>query len=122
MSKETHILFIPTKDANLGIAPGSAIIAAVDQTGPDRVLIHFEGNLYGAENLKTYESRIRQAAGRQVDRYPTTAKMVVARDQLVEVGRYDYANDRVLNLLNEHLLEGWIPDEGEWIEGFIPPW
>ena len=120
MTKETHILFIPAKDTDLGIAPASAIIAAIDQSSPDRVLIHFEGNLYGAENLKTYESRIRQAAGRQVDRYPTTAKMVVARDQLVEVGRYDYANDRVLNLLNEHLLTDWIPNEGEWIDGFIP--
>jgi hypothetical protein len=120
MTEGTHILFIPAKGSNLGIAPSSAIIAAVDQCGPDRVLIHFEGNLYGAENLKTYESRIRQASGRQVERYPTTAKMAVAREQLVEVGRYDYANDRVLNLLNEHLLESWIPDESEWIAGFVP--
>ena len=120
MTNDTHILFIPAKGANLGIAPASAIVAAVDQAGHDRVLIHFEGNLFGAENLSTYESRIRQAAGRQVERYPTTAKMLVARDQLVQVGRYDYANDRVLNLLNEHLLTDWIPNEGEWIDGFIP--
>lgn len=120
MSEGTHILFIPAEGAKLGIEPASAIVAAIDQCASDRVLIHFEGNLYGADNLKTYEGRIRQAAGRQVERYPTMAKMVVAREQLVEVGRYDYANDRVLNLLNEHLLQGWIPGEGEWIEGFIP--
>lgn len=118
MFEGTHILFIPAVGANLGIAPTSAIIAAIDQAGPGRVLIHFEGNLYDFENLKAYAERVRQAAGRQVDRYPTIAKMQVTSEELIEVGRYDYVADRVVSITSPDLLKHWIPDEATWVDQF----
>lgn len=120
MRNPTHVIFVPEEGSNLGIHPGSGIVAAVDSASSGPVLIYFEGNLFGAENLKDFESRVNQAAGRQVQRYPTIAKMTVSRDQLIEVGRFDYCSNRVVSLLNEHQLLAWIPDEAAWIDQFVP--
>lgn len=122
MSTATHIIFVPKEGTNLGIHPGSGIVAAIDDAAARTVVIYFEGNLYGASNLSDFESRVNQAAGRQAQRYPTIARMVAPREDLIEVGRFDYSANQIVSLLNEHALAKWIPDETSWIGSFLPPW
>lgn len=64
------------------IAPGSGIVGVATEHGG--AVLHFEGNLYGAENLMTYEERVRQAAGRLFQRYPTVARLYLAYPELGE--------------------------------------
>jgi hypothetical protein len=69
----TAYVYVPTEQAQrrLGLAPGSAVVGVARSGG---FHIHFEGNLYGAENLKTWEERVVCAAGRLFRRYPTVAQ------------------------------------------------
>ncbi len=82
-------VFIPAEGSLslTGIAPGSAIVGTPNDGG--RITVYYEGNLYGAENLKTYEEKLLHAADRLRTRYPTVAMRSVTPDQLVLVGTYD---------------------------------
>jgi hypothetical protein len=74
--------------ATADIARGSAIVGQ-PQVGSDRVTIYFEGAIYVQENVRTLADRANQAAGRMLQRYPTTAMRVVPRDVLMAVGTFD---------------------------------
>ncbi len=63
--------------------------------GDGDVAVHFEGNRYGAVNLRRFADRVAQAAARLRFEYPTVAKGIVPREWLVEVGRYDGVEGRV---------------------------
>jgi hypothetical protein len=76
----------PTRD--LGIAPGSAVVAMLADDF-DHLVIYYEGNLYGAENLRTWEQRLECAAGRLVAKYPTVARMTVENTAVRPLGEYD---------------------------------
>lgn len=54
------------------IDAGSGVVTADDLSQPFWC-VHFEGNRYRAINLQTFEDRVRQAAGRLVEHYPTVA-------------------------------------------------
>ena len=75
MSPQPRMLgiFIPRNNSLPLIKSGSAIVGTYDEYGG--LTIDFEGNLYGAENLKTYEQRLIVAAGRHAHNYPTVARM-----------------------------------------------
>lgn len=68
----------------LVIDAGSGVVCA-DFLG-ERVLVYFEGNRYGASNLQTFEERVRCAAGRLVQHYPTVARGQFARADFTPVG------------------------------------
>lgn len=117
--KHTHTLYVPKPGKAFGIEPGSAILASADQdASQERVLVYYEGNLLGAENMRTFAERALHAAGRQVVRYPTVAKMAMLKADLIEVGRYHYPSQRVVELTNIPALVNWVPDEAEWIKSF----
>lgn len=88
----TLTIYIPKPGSAIErqLAPGSGIVG---EPHPSGVLLHYEGNLYGAANLQRYEERLKHAAGRLVGRYPTVAMMLLpaaeAADALVAVGEYD---------------------------------
>ena len=75
-----------------GIAHGSGIVA--EESGPETLVLHYEGNIYGACNLGEFEQRILSAAGRKAYSYPTAAMMAlpktVAEENFVVVGELDY--------------------------------
>jgi hypothetical protein len=77
------------------VRPGSAIVGRPRPDDPSRVRVSYEGNLYDAENLRTYEDRVRCAAGRLVAGYPTVATAVVPAGDLRRIGAYHYATDTV---------------------------
>ena len=68
------------------IAEGSGIVGTMED---DRLLIDYEGNLYGAVNIKTFADRVDVAWGRHRVRYPTVARMLVKPEEMRHVGEYD---------------------------------
>jgi hypothetical protein len=71
------------------VVGGSAIVGKAGSDEAEQVTVDFEGNLYGAANIKTFADRARHAAGRQSVLYPTVARRVVPRSHLRQVGWFD---------------------------------
>ena len=55
------------------ITRGSGVVMISHEHHKDIPCIYYEGNLYDAVNLRTYEDRIKCAAGRAHTHYPTIA-------------------------------------------------
>jgi len=94
-------VYVPADDvepnhAMTVIKPGSGIVGEPSTQHEGLMRVYFEGNLYGAPGLGSYHAKVRQAAGRMVERYPTIAQMHVDRDKLVYVGQYDTEADELL--------------------------
>ena len=91
------VLYLPAGHrATADIVRGAAIVGQPRRVA-DEVKIYFEGAIYGApQNVRTLADRARQAAGRMVEEYPTTAMRVVPRDALVAVGTFDLRSGRVM--------------------------
>lgn len=83
-------IYVPKKGSGFEteIDDGSGIVGARDEQG--RLVIHYEGNRIGAENLRTWRERVRCAAGRKFLSYPTIAMQLVPPEregELEKVGR-----------------------------------
>jgi hypothetical protein len=76
-----YVIYVPA--AGFGIAAGAAVVG---RPAADGVMLDFEGNLYGASGMETFEGRLQHAAGRATSRYPTVARMLVRPEQVVRVG------------------------------------
>lgn len=76
-----------------GISLQSGIVAQIYQKG-DTVSIYYEGNIYGAENLKSYLQRVYHAASHLIHKYPTIAHVTIPlkdyQNLFLEVGVFDY--------------------------------
>ena len=74
--------------ANGGFAPGTAVVWAAGE-------LTYEGNLYGAENLRAFSERAKVAAGRLFTRAPTVARLAISPGEFAErfrvVGQIDDA-------------------------------
>src|ERR1035437_2667801 len=88
-------VYVPAEDSPLKavIKQGSGIVGLDEED--EHVTIYYEGNVYGAMNLKTFKERIACAAGRLATKYPTVAKMRAKREELVLVGQFDYETRRL---------------------------
>ncbi len=78
-------IYVPAKPGALDnlIRPGSGIVALQDQTAPQGyVVFYYEGNVHSACNLGSYEERIKCAAGRMFERYPTSAMIALPASEL----------------------------------------
>ena len=58
---------------------GSAVVAVKRPSG--QVVAYYEGNLYNACNVNTFDEKAMLAYGRLVQNYPTTAKCVIEADE-----------------------------------------
>lgn len=105
------VVYLPKggRRASADIARGSAIVGRPDASS-ERVTIYFEGAIHGQENLRTLADRANQAAGRMIQRYPTTAMRAVPRDALMAVGTFD-PQGRQITLTGPH-SEGAV---AEWL-------
>jgi hypothetical protein len=85
-------VYIPKPGGRLEseILPGSGIVGSPYVEGGLRV--DFESNKYHACNLDKYEERIRQAAGRHWEQYPTQSRSYLTEadvgNNLIAVGLY----------------------------------
>jgi hypothetical protein len=57
--------------------------------GSQLVMVYFEGNRFGADNLQRWVDRVNCAAGRLLSRYPTVATALLPVGELEEVGVFD---------------------------------
>lgn len=90
-------LFVPNGRRDMGIAPGSAIVGLLHGQDDDwHVEAYYEGAVHGQS--MTFEEKLQIAAGRMIDRAPTTAFGFYSADDLEEVGKV---------ARSEH-LRGWI--------------
>lgn len=93
------------------IRPGSGIVLRERE----HAILDFEGNLYGAENLRTYRERLMHAAGRARDNYPTVARTFLdSVEDLVFVGTYDTDTWTAVFSTNSDAAEAlrrWVPEE-----------
>jgi hypothetical protein len=111
MQGKTLIVYVPRPGTGMDrIAPKSGIVGSPFHRTPQgrasptqeewllgsegKIRIHYEGNIYGAVNIRTFADRVRQAAGRHIMNYPTIAFAVVPESGLIPVGIFD--GDRVM--------------------------
>jgi hypothetical protein len=112
-------VFVPKHGSRLRqqLTPGCAIVSSADLVAagnPTRwwngnVLIDLEDNRYHFVNVQNYADKVLIAAGRHVTQYPTVARMLVERADLIWVGTYDYES-HTLVITNEHELKDWSPE------------
>ena len=102
-----HPVFIPKPRmfASRTIAQGSAIVGKKHES--DGFIIFYEGNLYHAENIKTFEDKAMLAAGRMEDNYPTVAKMLCRKEDLILVGHFESSDKSLVILDDEESAEAF---------------
>jgi hypothetical protein len=73
------------------IKAGSAKIVAVERTDGSADT-SYEGNLYGAENLRSYWGKLLSAASRLAQQYPSVARLVDDNwnESFEQIGIFDY--------------------------------
>ncbi len=89
-------VYVPNAEGrkHLGyLSAGSAIVSTGQPISSDTILCHYEGNVYGAENLSAFGDRACNAAGRLLENYPTIAKGAMNPSWLSEVGEVDYREE-----------------------------
>lgn len=82
---------------------GSAIVAF--KSDSDHLVIYYEGNLYGASNLRRFEDRALMAYGRLTQRAPTIAMAAVPMSEFVPVG---HITSERMTIQERDLLEMWL--------------
>ena len=92
------------------ICRGSGIVAQPWAADPAKLMLDYEGNIYGAVNIKNFADRVDHAYGRQITEYPTTARCWVDKDQVIEIGVWDPEKGEV------------ILHPGEEIRGLVCTW
>lgn len=129
-------VYIPRQGSRLAsvITTGSGIVGSTEKfPDGDRIVIDYEGNIYGASNVKTYADRLDVAAGRHLfnypHRYPTIARMYLPRDtdELIKIGSFSTGPTNYKGLVLEEPVEvaaHWVdlsdPAEFRVSESFRP--
>lgn len=104
-------VYVPTPDSWLRrtIKKGSGIVGQ-DSGVADTTHVYYEGNLYGAVNIVTFEDKLYTAWGRMSRRYPTVAQANVPNENLIQVGWFD-TQAKTFQVLGEDekkLLDDWV--------------
>ena len=88
------------------IAKKSAIVGTQIE---DRIMLDYEGNLYGAANLESWDECLLVAAFRHIDHAPTVARIHANESELKQVGTFNPAT-RVFTPMPEmkDTLDDWL--------------
>lgn len=88
---ERLAIFVPASDALFRhtIAPKSGIVGDLASGDTERILVYYEGAIYGQAGLKTYADRTRHAAFRLLENAPTSSYLSPRRSELRQVGWLD---------------------------------
>lgn len=123
---ENIAVYVPTGDL-FGIARRSGIVGTEVVENADlvtegvasrRLLVDYEGNVYGAQNVVTFADRVFQAWGRHSTRYPTVARLSLPPETMRKVGDFlpDLGRVYIDGPEERLLLEEWIGEHP------IPNW
>ena len=107
-------IYVPSmhsaKSAVGNLRRGSAIVGI-----PGVGEYYFEGNLFDAVNMRTFEGRLQIAAGRYDQDYPTSAHLTAVPEALTPVGTArklrDTAQWVVASIDEPELLQLWLGNE-----------
>lgn len=94
--------------------------SAIVSDGRERdgsILVWYEGNRYGADNLKDFHSRTVTVAGRLASKYPTAARALFPRDQFIEVASFSTDNLAFAEIRDPEALSRWAGEPIERIRG-----
>ena len=86
-------VFVPAPGGSLSqtLAPGSAIVGLTPAAGScGHLRIGYEGNLYGAVNLRRFVERLKCAGGREVTGCATSARCLARESELELVGYFQW--------------------------------
>jgi hypothetical protein len=114
----TFQVYVPREGVDTTIASGSGIVGRPNAEDPRIIVMDYEGNLYGAENLREYGQRVMHAADRSVTHYPTVARRALSLERVAEafvlIGTYDYHEDRldVTDAEAQGQLDRWLSAAG----------
>ena len=115
-----YTIYVPLGGAAL--ATVAAASALVGQEYPDgRVDCHYEGGLYGGEAMTRFHARLRTAASRRCERYPTSARAWFPAGEVRAVGTYDSVRHAVTAISDPALLETWSGEDADCIMGARHP-
>lgn len=104
------------------IVDRSALICRADANGDPvttdgRVRFAFEGNVYGAVNLKRFAERCQCAAGRLRGKYPSISYGSARREDVTPVAKMDLDRMVITEILDADRLAAWA---GEPVETICP--
>lgn len=104
-------VLVPTQESHLRniIRKGSAIV--VDGDIKVGAIAYFEGNVYEACNIKTFEDKAYHATSRLEHKYPTSAKVYVTDADMLVVGTYSSETgifSKSDNKTAHTLLDDWL--------------
>jgi hypothetical protein len=102
------------------VRPHSALVATIEE-GAEMTSCFFEGNIHGAQNLRTFHDRVVVAAGRLTSDYPTTARALVSVSDLIRVASYDPRFLAVRDVTDGQRLSEWAGEPIESITGVTLP-
>lgn len=100
-------VYVPISNDH-GIVPGSGIVGFArdpEDASSQAMIVYYEGNTIGAENLTQWVDRVRQAYGRMSISYPTIAKSYVNASDFLEVG---FTNGNQVTVTNRDQLEAYL--------------
>jgi hypothetical protein len=109
-------VYVPKLAALAMIQPGAGIVGGQRLGHPGKLLIDYEDNRAGAENIRSYADRLAQAADRHLTGYPTSSRLLADPDDLLHVGTFDTQTGMV-EVSNGEALEAWL---AEAHDGAIP--
>lgn len=109
---------LPGSGASALVAPRSAIVGAPSEHLAENCLCYFEGGIYRSPGEMSFFSKLRSAAGRLRDNYPTTSVACFPAADLCNVGCFDTTRFVVIAISDEARLCHWA---GESIEDIIGP-
>ena len=99
-----------TIDAGSGIVCDPLHVISGVLVSDERIEVYYEGNRYGASNMQTFEDKVKHAAGRLSERYPTIAKAMLPRTQFAAVGMFQFTADwkeTRLSITDEATVKRW---------------
>ena len=110
---ESVYVLVPRPGSFTVIASGSGMVgypiplsqesaAAGDKP---RMMVYYEGNLFGAENMRMWVDKVRHAMGRMVEKYPTVAMSAIPEEDLIVVG---FTDGDAVEVSNGGPLADWL--------------
>lgn len=98
---EDSLVYVPKEEFQQEIAihirEGSGIVGfARNEDDPHRIF-YYEGNLYGASNMREWDDRVKNAYGRMATSYPTSAMIALPVEKFEVVGKTDGVTVEVTN-------------------------
>lgn len=85
------------------IKPGSALVAYMNDQ--KTYTLYYEGNMFNAENIRTFSERALHAYGRMTKSYPTVAKSIADPAEFEVVGAFTPDN---MELDDSPALKAWL--------------